>query len=721
MLALTLIPAEVWKAPIDDGVYQGFDANLIYTSGTVHIAPDLVTARSAANTITTVNLLTTQRQRVNASVDVTVLDNQGAVQPFRIGIWSPWTNTGYFVAFGPAPANEINIETITAGAAGPTLTGGNVTSIAFSRYELNRSYQVSFVVDRAAGMMSASVASSGGTVTNSLTRIESPAIFGSVPLSITASGDAGAGMSQFVLSNYKLTLPHERVWTSIVDDPVVKGLAIVLAALGVLAMVVAAVSGWRNSVVSSVRLNRVSWLTVAVGILYIVGNAVLFPLGGHPFDFGNEKLYAYVARVYGPTQLYFIPGLTALPSNWSGVPWVESEFPYTPVIAYLFGGIGWLGSVVFTGGAMLGPASTVLGYLIKAINVAFGLADGVLIYVVLRELTVSERWSRIGAAFFILNPAVWFSMSIWGQTHVISIFFVLLAIVFAQRNMSFWAWLALIAACLTRPQMVVFGLLLGVVFIKKFTWRENIVGLSWAIVTTFIGLLPLTLATSPSLPVDIMLNNFLVQGGAGSHAIETKVSESAYSVWPLVTYLFHGASGMQRAYTPSGIQLIGPLTYQRASQILTALAMLTVTTALLLRRRPSIESGGYLPLVAVGVMSFLMLITGVVATHFLLALPLLLLCRRWMDSVAYCFVAAIWTISTLVPMYGDMGATISSTAYPLLAPANNAVTRFVVELYSWDRFITVAIVANICAVIWLGVLAYRPTSTKHVAGIAALV
>ncbi len=126
------------------------------------------------------------------------------------------------------------------------------------------------------------------------------------------------------------------------------------------------------------------------------------------------------------------------------------------------------------------------------------------------------------------------------------------------------------------------------------------------------------------------------------------------------------------------------------------------------RRRAAIDSGGYLPLVALGISSFLMLLTGVVATHFLLALPFLLLCRRWMGSTAYLYVAAIWTVTTLVPMFGDMGVVISQQDYPLLAPASNVVTRFFVYLYSWDRFITVAVVGNICAVVWLAFLTVRP-------------
>jgi len=79
-----------------------------------------------------------------------------------------------------------------------------------------------------------------------------------------------------------------------------------------------------------------------------------------------------------------------------------------------------------------------------------------------------------------------------------------------------------------------------------------------------------------------------------------------------------------------------------------------------------------------------------------------------MDPIAYLYVAGVWSISTLVPMFGEMGAAISSNGYPLLAPDHNALTQFFVGLYEWDRFITVAIVANVCAVVWLAYLSFRP-------------
>jgi hypothetical protein len=111
-------------------------------------------------------------------------------------------------------------------------------------------------------------------------------------------------------------------------------------------------------------------------------------------------------------------------------------------------------------------------------------------------------------------------------------------------------------------------------------------------------------------------------------------------------------------------------------------------------------------------MSFLMLSTGLVATHFILALPLVLLCRRWVGSMAYFYVVTVWTVTTLVPMFGDMGVALSSQPYSLLAPTTNSVTRLFVHLYSWDRFITLGVVANICAVIWLGFLSLRPVPNR---------
>jgi len=674
------------------------------------VLPDAVDAISSTDP-STVGLATTLRRRLAASVEVRVVQNNSLEQPFRIGVWSPWTTSGYFVVFGPSPERAISTATITDGQPGATLNGGKVSSTPLAHYDLGGTYKIEIVIERDIGTINARVLGRGVDAAASLNRSVSPALFGNVQLSLTAS--TGSGTNEIVLRNFSLRLPHERSWASKIDDPVAKALAIILASVGLITIAIAVVPRWRRPDPFKWRI-RLSGVTVVAAVLYIAGNAALFPLGGHPFDFANESLYAYVARVYGPVQLYFLPDVTASHSNnWSGVPWIEAAFPYEPVIAYLFSGIGWISSILFAGGGVIARSSDPVGNVIKSVNVAFGLADGLMIYVLLRELNLTARSSKIGAALFLFNPAVWFSMSVWGQTHVVSIFFILATVLFTQRNMAMWAWLALVAALLTRPQMAVFGVLLGVVLLKKFPLSTNVAAVSWTVIVAFVVLTPLTLATSPSLPIDVLVHNISVQEAGGNQDSLTTVSQSAYSVWPLVTYALQGASGMERAFTPSSGLLIGSLTYQRASQILTVIAIVIVALALAKRKRSAIDSGGYLPLVAVGVAGFLLLLTGVVATHFLLALPLLLICRPWMSPIPYCYVIVAWSLSTLVPMYGDMGAGLSSYAYPLLAPDRNPVTHFFVALYVWDRFITVAIVANICAIIWLAFLATKPPASSR--------
>ncbi len=103
MLALTLIPGQVWSASTVDQVYRGFDRSLITRSGSVQVAPGVAEFKASPDSAATANLATTLRRTLDASVDATVVVNDGAAQPLRVGVWSPWTGTGYFVALGHHP------------------------------------------------------------------------------------------------------------------------------------------------------------------------------------------------------------------------------------------------------------------------------------------------------------------------------------------------------------------------------------------------------------------------------------------------------------------------------------------------------------------------------------------------------------------------------------------------------------------------------------------
>lgn len=730
MLGLTLTPAEVWNAPASDATYQGFDPNLVYVakadSRDVTVSPASVDFTAPPGSLPGVILATTPVQKFKTSVDVTISDNQDAVTPFRLGLWSPWSMAGYFVVFGPGPQNLITAETTVNGSGDITLPIGDVIGQTnLGRYELGLVYRVEFVLDKGAGSLIARVSGLGlGPAVASVGSHQNPKLFADVALSLSAGTATGKGSSRVALQNFRVDIPHQRLWAVKIADPRAEAALIVLAVAGVLLLAVAAARRFLSGVLSVSALRRFAIkprdfaLSLGAAAVYLVGNALLFPLAGHPFDMRVEQLYAYVARTYGPSQLYYLPNVVSLPKISNGIPFQEAPFPYEPVTAYLFTGVGWLNSILH-GGGTFSPDSVQLEYLIKSVNVLFGLVDGVLIYWILRQIGAGRRWSLLAGALWLFNPAVWFSMSIWGQTHVISLFFILLAVLLAEKRLAVAAWLALAAGCLTRPQMLVFGLLIGVVLLRKFPLRENVLALSWTVIGVFVALVPFTLATSPSLPIDIMAYTFRAHETTAPGLVLTAVSQDAYSVWPLVEYLTQGASGFHQAFNPNQGAILGPLTFQRLSQLLTVAAVLAVAAYLWFRRRATEEPGGYLPYVALGVSAFLMLLFGLIATHFLLALPFLLLVRRWTGSVAFFYIVVIWTVTTLVTMYGDMGLSLTSQDYPLLAASNNAVTRFVVSLYTSDRFITVGIVGNICAVFWLGYLTLRsskPDGTLRTAG-----
>jgi len=725
IVLLILVPADLWQHPANDAVYRGFDRTLTYLwrSSDARITGDALNLTTLSSSDSSANLLTTPLQKFDALFDVRIRDNGFQGVPLRVGIWSPWTGDGYFLTFGSAPENQVVSDYFVRGQAGRTLIRGqSVLSRNLGTYTTGDAYHLQFHVDRVAGLITASISGSGLSAVGLLPTEYAHDLFKSVRLSLTASrSGTGGGVAE--LYGYRAALPHQRSFADKIDDPRAAAITLILLALAALITLGTAASLVRHKgpvVLGRLRLMAKRARTTlvrrrslvlggaAVAALYLVPNVLLFGLGGHPFDIANEKAYSYVAAQYGPVHLYYLPSLVGLPAVSNGVPYIEAAFPYGPVFAYVFAAIGWMSRLLF--GSVVSLTSIEPDYVIKAVNVAFGLGDAILIYAILTRLKVTQKWSLIAAGLFLFNPAVWFSMSVWGQTHVISLFFVLLAVWLAERSAPVWAWMALTAACLTRPQMLVFGVLLGIVFLRKFPWRQNLFALSWTAILTFLLMAPLTLATSPSLPVDVIVNDLRIQEGGGNDVLLTTVSQDAYSVWPLVTYLTRGTSGLERSFTPSSTPLAGPVTYQRLSQVLTIAAMLVIAGLLIARDRRKDDEGGYLPLVTLGIVAFLMLTTGLVATHFVLALPFLLLCRRWLSNTAYFFVVIVWTVTTFVPMFGDMGIAISRLDYyPLLAPAHNALTSFFVKLYAWDRFITVGIVANLCALIWLAILALRPS------------
>jgi hypothetical protein len=723
-LSSILIPGSVWRHPSEDATFDGFDAHLIYANargdgmadGKIRMSAERLDVAAEPRSLPTVNFLTTTLSEFRISLDATVLDTGTAAIPFELALWSPLTQSGSELIFrGSGP---IVVNTVRGGRSAHTLQGGTVTrseDAGFFQREVPT--HVAITVRKKGGTSHIDIANRVGTSVINVSASELADLFASPRLSLTGSFEPGDTSSSTRLDNYKVTLYHEVFWINRSDDPTALSLLIVTGALGILVLAFLAsrvgverYTSGRSRPRRSTVIRSGLLLIMALGVAaYVLPNLLLVKLGAHPFDMSNERLYSYVANRFGLPDLYYAPNIVGFPAIWGGTPYGSAAFPYEPVLAYYFSALGSFGGSWYDGQQGLSSSVLPIDYLIKSANVLFAMLDGALIYLICRRFGTGRAWSIGATCFFLLNPAVLFSTSVWGQTHVVSLAFVLAAVYLAERNLAFPAWLALGLGVLTRPQILVFGLILGLVFILKFRWQVNVRAASAAVIVVFLILLPFTLATGPSLPMDVLVNTLSLQLHS-SAADPSTLSQDAYSIWPLVSYLQYGASGLARSFTPSNQTLLGSVTYQGAATIAAILTLLAVAILLVVRGRKGVAMGQYIPVVTLSIVGFLMLTTGLVATHFVLALPFLILCRRWMNNGAFFFVIIVWTITTLVPMYGDMGNVIARLDYPLLSPLHNGVTRFFVELYSWDRFITFATLANIAVLIWIAVVALRPKS-----------
>ena len=555
---------------------------------------------------------------------------------------------------------------------------------------------------------------------SSVTVEEAPALFESLRLSLTASVSSQAGFASTVLEDYTLTLPHQRWQVVKIDDPRARQLIIAFLILGALLclahVVLGGRSAWKKSVAAKaftspivqrkllvIRLSSVSIGIIGVLFAYLILNALLFNLGSHPFDMTAAKIWAYIAADRGPLALHYLPHTVSLAKVWGGAPYHEAVFPYHPLVAYYFTFVGWAYRSFLNGPGPLLMDTFQLEFLIKSFNVFFGLADAVLIYLILRELKLPQRSALVAGGLFLLNPAIWFSMSVWGQTHVVTLFPLLVSIWMAEKKRPLLAWLALVAGALTRPQMLIPAFLLAIVFLRKFSPKENLYAICWSIILGFLVLAPFSLAISPSVWVDVLANQLRVQEAGGNEPAMTIVSLDAYNIWLLVNHLAGLATGLGRFYFPSSAALIGGLSYLRVSQILVLIVVLGAGLLLLLRRRTGVQPDDDLLLLALGTTGFLMLKTGLAASHFIIGLPFLILCRKPLGDAAYYAIVGIWTFTTFASMYGSFGFSIWDVAYlaPALHDTNNAITRFFMNLHSADWFITLGTSANVLALVWL--------------------
>jgi hypothetical protein len=555
------------------------------------------------------------------------------------------------------------------------------------------------------------VAPSSRTMASHLSASELPDLFLALPAAVTASVEAQAANSTVVLQNYSIRLPAASGPALKLDDERVHALLRILALLALMIvlglllskLITGAIRAWsaRHRLRLSGRSIRVPQAALPIAVLllvgFVIGNIVVFHIGAHPYDMMAEKTFAYVGGAYGPSDLFYLPALTTPAKIWGGAPFADVSFPYGPGFAVIFGALGWIHQTFLSDPLLPQLDAFSLEFAIKLLSVVCGLIDGLLIYGILRRLRVSQRNSILAAGLFLFNPAVWFMMSIWGETQTVSLTFLLGAIWFAEIDSPWAAWLSLTFCAITRPQMLVPAALLALVFLTRFSWKRSIVAISIAVVGIYLALAPISLQTGPSLLASYVANTLHGQTNAEPGAGEYfYVSYDGYNIWPLATLLVSGQTGHSRIYFPQAAPLHGQLSYASAGNLAVLIGLGVLTAILALRRiRKRWRFGDYLPIVTAAIFVLLVFKTGVSSHHFVIALALLLICRGFLRESVFYICSAALSLTTLVSMYGSLGFGLSGA--PFMAPqlAGSEVTRFFMGAFVNDGFISFAVVSNL--------------------------
>ena len=577
-----------------------------------------------------------------------------------------------------------------------------------------------------------------------VTEEEAPEVVRPFRPSLTVSASSVAGSATTVVENYTLTLPSQRFPVNKIDDGRARSLVIVLLAAGALlcvfgiarwvwraqpgiALASRSLSEW---VERPLVIRRWPFLLGAgiVVLVYLVLNSFLFSFGSPLYDVLVAKTWSYISAEYGLLELYKLAPVVTSAEISQGIPWTNSAFPYGLTKVYYYLSIGLLDRLFLSGPGGLAVGAFGMEFLTKFFNVMFGLADGLLIYLIVRRMGARPRLALIPPALFLFNPVTWFTMSIWGSTENVSLFFILASVWLAEKRQPVWAWLALGAGAFTRIQMIVPAFLLSVVFLRKFSVKQNVASLSWCVIVFYLFLGPLALEISPSLPAyhfyTIVLNHAI--GGEDS-TVNRAISPGHYSVWTLPLFFINDESGRTRMWHPSEEPLIGPLSYGETSALLVIGFLLLTGAVLLFRRNLSMSASDYLPIVAVGVLGWLILSTGLISRYFLYGLLFVILTRSSWQGSGYYVVVFIMSVTALVTTWGHFGLDIlgNRNLEHAMHPDNDPTTRFFKNLFLANWFITLGTILNIFALVRLTIEVIRPPAPswwrrrkRHLANLA---
>ncbi|MEM9463822.1 MAG: hypothetical protein AAGA90_00520 [Actinomycetota bacterium] len=495
-------------------------------------------------------------------------------------------------------------------------------------------------------------------------------VFDATRVAVTVEADSQGGAANARLEDHTLTLGHRRWLAVVVDDPRVTLLVVGLAAAAVLML--RPVDRWRRmrrcsgSIVaraSSLQLSPAvvrggAWILL-VATVVIVGTTILGANGSSNADMVGAKVWSYSVSKHGLADLYLAVNVASVEAEqWSGLPLQEAGFPYGPPHGYITAAQGYAHRF-FLDTPGVGDNTDALTTLARATNTIFLLIDAALIWICVRDgrrlsnahpTGRNRTRARTAALAFALSPAAWFASAVWGTSQVVSLSFLLSAMIAAQRDRLTWAWFLGAMAVMARPQYLV-----PVAFL--FLWlalynapRRNLAALPTAIAASFLAILPFSLLLSPTLPVDNFVNVYLLHLSDGNDGWTLPASWGAASIWPLVTAGSFGMSGVERLLFSAEEELFTGFSLHRLATLTSATTLALLALGLVVARL----RGRRVPvvlLVATASLTLFLVNTATPSYHLVLPLALLIAAQPALPRAGYWTAVTYLTTTTTITMW----------------------------------------------------------------------
>ena len=191
-------------------------------------------------------------------------------------------------------------------------------------------------------------------------------------------------------------------------------------------------------------------------VLRLIIAHVLLPGSGQAGDLATFQAWGNDIAQHGPIGFYARNVFTYV--------------DYPPVYLLLLGTVSFLTSG-FTG--LFGVHLLGVGEGIKIVPILADEALAVVVWLMVRDLGVSNRRALIAAAIVLVNPVTWLNSAIWGQADAVGSVFLLLGLRELQKDHREAASALAVLAVLTKLQVGVLGILVGFVVLRRSLWPRT--------------------------------------------------------------------------------------------------------------------------------------------------------------------------------------------------------------------------------------------------------